>query len=422
VVKPSDILLGETKYYTAKPDPDQYSNLIITESSSPDLGDGDERVIFEDPVIADDAINNDKIGVYWDYLKPNSKEGLDDGVIRLIGRYWKQDIKYKVKLHAVLKELGREGAVEIEVKKPARLYDINSSSPWYNEAWGIRGNRIDIDSLCIWYGGNIGIPPQVIKGQMFEESYKEGGNFWPSYRYEPWADYDFVYNNKTQANSDAYMKQPFWVTGETPKPMGEGKDIPVDHRNVNNTNPPPYPTIPISIADYAFQHWDDYCSQSSKTIIDSSPLTETYRKYLKECKDAWLIPFSGEGQYSLAKKLIQRDIQKNYTDPAQTRKAASYGFIQMLYTTALTQGYNAGKSIETSSAPEELNDELIEMPFYKKFTEKNLRLVLGGNVPDSQWSDGWEMTWMNSFTKYNLKKKYPSNVFNNAKLFYPQSK
>lgn len=114
-MKPSDILLGETKYYTAKPDPDQYSNLIITESSSPDLGDGDERVIFEDPKIADDAINNDSVGVYWDYMKPDTT-GLDNGVIRLIGKRWKPDTTYKVKLHAVLKELGREGAVEIEVK------------------------------------------------------------------------------------------------------------------------------------------------------------------------------------------------------------------------------------------------------------------------------------------------------------------
>jgi hypothetical protein len=115
VVKPSDILLGETKYYTAKPDSDQFSNLIITESSSPDLGDGDERVIFEDPKIADDAVNNDSVGVYWDYNKPDST-GLDNGVIRLIGKRWKPDTTYKVKLHAVLKELGREGAVEIVVK------------------------------------------------------------------------------------------------------------------------------------------------------------------------------------------------------------------------------------------------------------------------------------------------------------------
>jgi hypothetical protein len=115
VVKPSDIRLGETKYYTAQPDPDQFSNLIITESSSPDLGDGDERVIFEDPQIADDAVNNDTVGVYWDYMKPDTT-GLDNGVIRLIGKRWKPDTTYKVKLHAVLKELGREGAIEIEVK------------------------------------------------------------------------------------------------------------------------------------------------------------------------------------------------------------------------------------------------------------------------------------------------------------------
>jgi hypothetical protein len=417
VVKPSDILLGETKYYTAKPDPDQFSNLIITESSSPKLGDGDKRVKFEDPQIADDAVNNEKIGVYWDYLKSDGK-GLDSGVVRVIGRYWKQDTTYKVKLHAVLKELGREGAVEIEVKKPAKLHDATVFSKPYNTTQNIRGESLDIDALCIEYGGKIGIPPQVIKGQMFQESDHTGDRFNPSYRYEPWQDYDFVYNNK-QENSDAYMKQPFWVTGESPNPMGEGKDVPRDHQNVK---PIYYPTEPISIADYAFQHWDEYCSQSSNTIIDSPPLTKTYREYLEACKDAWLIPFSGEGQYSLAKKLIQAKIKEKYIDPAQTRKAASYGFIQMLYTTALEQGFNAGKSISSSLAPEELNDELIEMPFYKKFTEKNLRSLFSGNVPVSQWPDGWEKTWMNSFKKYNHKPEYPLSVFNNAKKFYPQSK
>ena len=140
MVKPSDILLGETKYYTAKPDPDQYSNLIITESSSPDLGDGDERVIFEDPKIADDAINNDSVGVYWDYMKPDTT-GLDNGVIRLIGKRWKPDTTYKVKLHAVLKELGREGAVEIEVKEPPGCILVKNASC----------SESDTISLCFYY-------------------------------------------------------------------------------------------------------------------------------------------------------------------------------------------------------------------------------------------------------------------------------
>lgn len=89
----------------------------------------------------------------------------------------------------------------------------------------------------------------------------------------------------------------------------------------------------------------------------------------------------------------------------------------------IEQDYNAGKSIDECRAPEELNDETIEMPFYRYFTEKNLRLQFGVKdaiIPESQWKYGWEKTWMQSFSKYNHDPKYPQNVLNNAKYFYPQ--
>jgi hypothetical protein len=115
----------------------------------------------------------------------------------------------------------------------------------------------------------------------------------------------------------------------------------------------------------------------------------------------------------------------NYTAYAQTRKCASYGLIQMLYTTAQEQGYNEGESIESSSAPEKLNDELVAMPLYKTFTLANLCLEFNvenpTEIPICNWPKGWEQTWKDSWKKYNKRSTYGSDVFNNSKQFYPQA-
>ncbi len=415
-VKSADILLGQTKYYWATEDPDDDSKLIIQESET----DPSQSV---PPGIADvnfsvtKNANDDKLGVYYEYKNDKGNDLGRNWFIRIIGRYWSPAKTYKAHLYATTLDGQRSGDISIEVKKPIKLYNLTSSPPWYNEAWNIRDEWINIDSICIWYGGNIGIPPQVIKGQMYQESYREAGNFWPCYRYEPWADYNFVHNN-AKANSKAYMRQPFWITGEAGK-MGEGKVVPLDHKNVK---PLYYPTDPISIANYVLNNnnWNMYFLPSKDSIIGSGELTSEFRNYLAMFSGDWELLSSNE-QFSLAQTLIETKILLKYTDYAQTRKAASYGFIQMLYTTALVQGYNAGESITSSSAPEELNDELIEMPLYQEFTEKNLGLRFSGDIPDSQWPDGWENTWMKSFKKYNNGKGYAASVFKNAKMFYPQS-
>lgn len=109
VPAPRTILLGETKYYYAVKD--DLGKLVIKETTNKDVSEGIPQVVLEDPVIAEDAVNNEKIGVYWEYLKPNG-DGLADGVIRIVGRYWKQDTTYKVGLRAVLHTDGSTRAVK----------------------------------------------------------------------------------------------------------------------------------------------------------------------------------------------------------------------------------------------------------------------------------------------------------------------
>ena len=421
-VRKSEILLGETKYYYVKDDGD--GNLSIEETTDSTRNPGVQQNVWQGSpvtVVIDGPNSGKKLGVYWEKKAPGGSLLLP-GMVRLVGRYWHADSVYRVNLIATY---SGNPSRTIEVKKPVRLFDQNVFDKPFNTTQNIKDAALNIDSLCIWYGGTIGIPPQVIKGQMFRESYHVRNRFDPSYRYEPWADYGFAHGRY----SVSYSSQPFWVTGAGTYAMGEGKAIPLDHKNVE---PVYYPTGPISIADYITDpsNWPRYFTRETREFVGldgssrSDNLTKRFREYCDKWYYVYLLPI-GKGALDAAIDLIQRDIRKKYTDYAQTRKAASYGLIQMLYTTAIESrlGFNRGKSISNSSAPEELNDETIEMPFYRTFTEKNLKLEFGAPnaiVPNDSWPKGWEQTWMNSLARYNKKEGYPASVFDHARKFYPQ--
>ena len=326
VITPRKILLGETKYYTAKPDPNQEGKLIITESSSPDLGDGDARVVLEDPEIADDAVNNDKIGVYWDYCTPDG-DGLDDGVIRLIGKYWKSDTLYKVKLHAVIKELGIEGTIDIDVKKPLKLgITFNSIT----DVFGTYGHpNLNLDELIIKYAGENGIPPQLIKGQIEQES-----SFEPKWRYEPFQDI------QKQSDDNIFQNNKFVITENS-----MGGDFPSTHTNVQ---PFDYQRIQIKISDYLIEKWSDVYVQKGETINDpdiilgseseqSGNLTKLWKDEWKKIRDK--VGYPKETTHNYIKSLVadaSSDVGKMFDRLAQNRIFSSYGFTQMLYSTAIT--------------------------------------------------------------------------------------
>jgi hypothetical protein len=259
---------------------------------------------------------------------------------------------------------------------------------------------------------------------MFEEADKTGNQFNPSYRYEPWKDYYFG-NPKLNTNYwRDYRRQPFWITGKPPKPMGLGKDVPMDHQNVK---PLYYATDAISIANYVLKYWPEYWKSDKSEMITAYDLTQLWRARFRTYFVQSLL-FPVVPPYALPEQRATFDLQQfikdKYTDLAQTRKSASYGLIQMMYTTALQPlGFNIGKSIDGSSSPEELNDEVVEMPFYHTFTERNLRVKLNEEHAidlNSNWPKGWEKTWKESFGPYNGSDGYATDVFNNAKYFYPQ--
>ena len=417
-VESNEILLGETKYYFVR---DNSGSAYIDTTTDPDVNPGVQNgsIWSNNPVsiVTCEPNSGRRLGVYWEKKKPDGTD-LPSGMIRLIGRYWHEDSVYKVKLKATYGE--KEITKDIVVKKPAKLHDPKVFKSPYRTTQNIRGKTVDIDELCIKYGGKIGIPPHVIKGQMFQESDKTDNKFNPSYRYEPWQDYNFVHGK--YANS--YKKQPFWVTGEGPYPMGKGEAIPLDHQNVK---PRYYPINPITIADFVLDNWNLYWDSINYKVINSDDLTKRWWNiYIVTTIVRSLFPaYFQEDPYTYAMRFLHAWITANYRDYAQTRKCASYGLIQMLYTTAVRQGYNLGKTIDSSSAPEKLNDENIEMPLYEVFTLRNLRKQFGGEkaiIPEFNWVNGWENTWIESFKSYNGASGYGISVFNHSKKFYPQAK
>jgi hypothetical protein len=126
----------------------------------------------------------------------------------------------------------------------------------------------------------------------------------------------------------------------------------------------------------------------------------------------------------IATNHIQAYIRQTYKQLAQTRKVVSYGIVQMLYTTAVTRGYNKGATIDNALPPELLNENATLMPFYKSFTLKNLSIGLNvdpSSIPDQEWKDGWEASWNSCILQYNHKStKYFNKVARVMPFFKPQ--
>ena len=412
------ILLGETKYYYAVKDPDHADKLIIKESFTPK--NGNANVTFDPP----ELMKGDKLGVYWEYKDADGNDltKSQPGSIRLIGRYWTPDQSYKVKLTAHLLSEKRDGDYVIEVKKPARLFDKKAvkgdknfnGDTEYNSTLDIRNATLNIDSLCIWYANALGMPPQFIKSQIFQESDKTGYHFHPSYRYEPFTD-DTYSDPDQSAFTDAYLTQPFVVTENS---MGEGDPIPTNHKHVYPSN---YPTTPTKIGEFTAKHWNRYWNSKDLKVVGPPYLTTLWREFNE------LAGFFLDNPGDFATDEVKEYVKQNYTKVGQTRKGASYGILQMVYTTAQEKGYNKGKTIATSIAPEKLNDQIVEMPFYESFMEtkisKTFHSAPFSKISAGQWPNGWEATWKSVFDLYDPgKTDYAPSVMANSQKFYPQSK
>jgi len=435
-----EILLGETKYFGVKKKTE--TGELKIEEIKTDYGNEPKFPADADgwewqksdvwPTEPVEKIEGDKVGVYWEKEKPvwngNIKQNnLKKGILRIIGKYWESGKTFKVKLKT-LKLGDKEASINLTVKSPGKLL-IKDNNPSYRNSKDIRNNELDIDNYLIENGGKYGIPPQLLKGQLFEEAYhRENESFWPTYRYEPW--YDL--RSRKGKFKEEYKKQPYWVNESGMGIENGGEPVPIDHQNVkpnlNFSTPTPYPNSPMKIGDYVADNLGEYYRGrhlnrkfSGAPMYGPSKLQEIWNFLVKYYSTL------GNGDTELqADYFIRIYLKQTYKDIAQTRKAASYGYFQMLYTTAIMKepkGPNYPRWPGNYPAPEKINDQDISTPYIMDHLKSNIITILKNTsktFDKNDWTNGFEQAWFDSYHLYNNRSDYDDNVFIFSKKFLPR--
>jgi hypothetical protein len=426
-VKKATIMLGETKYYYATMG---NGRLSIHETTEPQTNSALGSVMLYTYMEND----SDRDPIYGDYLDSDGND-LPWGVVRLIGRYWEDGKPHKTILEAYDTITGVWNSTEIEVKKPAKLGNSHST---VTDVFGTFGNpNLNLDSLIIKYAGENGIPPQLIKGQMEQECLDPStGQFEPQWRYEPFQD------AKTNANDEIFRNNQFVITDNS-----TGGSFPSTHTNVQ---PVDYNRTQVKISKYLIDNWFSKYVQRGKidkepdVIIGSKGLTQEWEiawdKFRRDQKT--LSP--KEAAHNFVKALVTDATKrpgKAFDRLAQTRIMTSYGFTQLMYTLAITDGkFNAetdGRYAPTktqymdktdaSRYPEMLNEQNILMPRYCDRLLRNLKkLFPPGRIPAYMWETerggkGFEANWKVSLQYYNKGRSgYGDEVWSKAQHYLPQ--
>ena len=285
IIKGGTILLGGTKYYQARVvngnGKIQIEEVIPGNDGIPKLTNGGIAAdVWGDSPVS--SVNQEIQAVYWEKSKPiwNKNQNLATGLIRLVGRYWQAGNTNKVILSANYNS--QTASLEIEVTKPIKLgtKDIIDKINC-NQAEDVFGISYSIDDSCISKAGRSGIPPQLIKAQMFKES-----GFQPAYRYEPWIDLDCQIN--------PLSNQHYFGSGNkfvvTTTAMGSGASIPANH--IYFYQKVGYPLNPETIGkiiadDFKSRYWNStkaICVNNSTDDADTygyggNDITELYEGY-----------------------------------------------------------------------------------------------------------------------------------------------
>ncbi len=422
-----EIMLGETKYYYAIL---ENSVLKIKETTSTQLPSGaiGDDVWGDNPAAAllDQSNSGRRLGTYWEKEKPipNGSGTLPRGMIRLVGRYWHADSSYKVNLSA--SNSGQTATITIEVKKPARLgnsqYAIDRRF-----SRDVFDHPIDIDSICIFYGGLYGIPPQLIKGQMEKESrYIDNFGFSPAYRYEPYTAqfWDEVRNRRNN---------PFFITNSicTPEPP--------THQHVRDIN---YFTEVQSVWNVIVNHSqlindipDDphrlYGIRTYSDTMNFDPYKmpkRIYHAFLSHYQDELGLELQEAADSARNRMIVFLRDEWDYHVPrnnkglinvtAQTRIASSYGLLQPMYTKALLFGYQENNNY----LPELLNVTDTMMVVAMRYQKNKLRNYVGALMEENNnsWLNGYENGFfLGVYPQWSTIETYPTEVFRNSRNYQP---
>ncbi|HKZ39934.1 MAG TPA: hypothetical protein VJ044_03180, partial [Candidatus Hodarchaeales archaeon] len=309
--------------------------------------------------------------------------------------------------------------------------------------------NLNLDSLIVKYAGENGIPPQLVKGQIEQES-----SFRPAWRYEPMKDLDYQTRFKERFFADGL---PFVKT--TTHALGTG-DLPSNHSYVSPEQYD-YSDPPKTIGGYFAANWSKYRKRGKNgepdSILASAELTRRFKELYKapaklnrvNIENAKQSAYNELGKELLAGKTL---LAQQYHRIAQTRTVTSYGVVQLMYTMTIDKGgtFNAETGdryaltgtqymdkLDEHEFPEKLNEHGTTMPIYSDRLLRNLNLILAGaRIPPSQWTgsrvtthhdgtkitktfDGFEANWKASLYYFNPGGNYGNEVVQKSQAYLP---
>ncbi len=395
--------------------------------------------------------------MYWERKYPefdkngfvgmkNFSNGNIKGMIRVIGRFWKAqetgeslDQFYRrcsVRLVAALAE--KVVTFTLRVIKPTKLGTKDKTSV------DVDNNTIDIDEICIKYGGEKGIPPQFLKGQMRKET-SPYHPFYPTYLYEPYTTQFRAFSNNPGLETNLYYIKPDATTFNPSAP---------NYSVVKDFN---FPTSPVSVWDMIEQYSEleslnnDVVKYGKRVATKNStkehgvlsfygvykdPQTE-YNKYLEASYEKYKISKHPKNEPKANDEARENFINflKNEWDggisggkkgltniKAQTRIAASYGLIQLTYPTAIATKYGVNYPVDNDNLPEKLLETVNLKWAIKYLTYLLKKAILDEHKKEKQanWDDGLEGTFSDDvWPSWNSITSYPSEVLNFAKAYSP---
>jgi hypothetical protein len=403
IIHEHTIMLGETKYYQAVYS-DDGARLIIREH--PGVGPGISEDIWGDSPVR--GINPVLVpAVYWEKRKPTGEQLLP-GLIRLVGRFLntKDASSYSVRLTATTRN-GITGSLDIKVTRPVHL-----GATGYRGT-DVRGSTFDLDSLVIGLSGETGILPQYLKAMVAQETQHK---FAASYRYEPFTDM------RIQARAGSRFKNSIY-TIKSESELGDPR-APTDHRYVYVAwgKLDGYPGFQ-KIWDFYQEHPRVY----SVSVYDSQ-FTPTWAKFWIQAKEELeekgvadpteqVLNDSADARFYRHMRFEWKGGMENKI--AQTRIAASYGFLQLMYTSAVLSPVDYPAE-DAAHRPEDLNELAAGFHFGARHFLGNLRDAARGGFDISNWSIGLEAVYAKALKLYNGSSDYAKTVGDSASSYLPR--
>ena len=355
--EPAEIMLGETKYYGVKQKTEnanvteiKIEEIKVSENATPVFPtlSGSWSWIKDSNIWSGRPINIETKGqspIFYDKFSatiydsgtttPPTIQDLPEGMIRVIGRYLGKTPDNKVKLFTTQYQNSFTDTLEIQVIRPKKLGDNTLSILGPTKVDYVDSTYNNIDSLVVDMAGQLGIPPQFLMGIVEQESPNGLG-----YRYEPFSDI-----RERKEFRSLYPTHRYWIESET----NLGDPAIPHHNNIEDAlgpidNYPGYTTVWTIFNEkneggmYTLNvyHWyrDDYWDPYQKYY---------YKKLKNDGLDTLIAMDSSRVLADTSYVIFLRDSIEGIGMKgtiAQTRIFASYGFMQLVYSSAITTPFN----------------------------------------------------------------------------------